>query len=295
MEPAGGGGAVLVVDAALHREQVDPAMVIRMGEEHDPLGQAAGVPEPVAVEHRVVHEDTPGSVPGQADMQFEMRWTEGDLLHDAAHPPLLTGQHDLACVSRVDTRSVAARIRQFGACDRGVLERGVGDPVSVGQARVLGEEERERVRPALDPVGIGPVAGLVEYRACLIRGQVDPEIGLHAFTLEHRCGSRLPVRFRRFIVFYWIVIDRRRGGLGRRLPRTGLAYLHPAAVHVIIGPELIRRADQAPPWCAKPLPFLRDDERLDGLAHRRQGDLGIGSAGGAGMGQPGGIVPGLLA
>jgi hypothetical protein len=111
MEPAGGGGAVPVVDATLYREQVDPAMVIRMGEEHDSLGKAAGVPEPVAVEYRVVHEDAPGSVPGHADMQFEMRWTACGLLHDAAHPLGITGQRDLPRVTRVDACSVVVRWR----------------------------------------------------------------------------------------------------------------------------------------------------------------------------------------
>ena len=64
MKPAVGGRAVREAGAALDREQSDPALVIRLAEEYDALGKAAGVPEPVPVEHRVVHEDTPGSFPG---------------------------------------------------------------------------------------------------------------------------------------------------------------------------------------------------------------------------------------
>jgi hypothetical protein len=63
----------------------------------------------------------------------------------------------------------------------------------------------------------------------------------------------------------------------------------------VFGPEAIGGADRAPLGSAELMAVHRDDERLDGLADRRQGDLGIGSTGGAGVGQPGDIVPGLFA
>jgi hypothetical protein len=63
----------------------------------------------------------------------------------------------------------------------------------------------------------------------------------------------------------------------------------------VFGPELIGGAHWAALGRAELVAVHRDDERLDGLADRRQGDLGIGPAGGAGVGQPGDIVPGLLA
>ena len=102
-----------VIDAALHREQVNPALVIRRGEEHDALGETTGVPEPVLIEHRVVHEHAPGSVCGHADVKFETRWAAGNLLDDAAHPAGLTRQKDLTRVTRVDAGSVVAGIGQF--------------------------------------------------------------------------------------------------------------------------------------------------------------------------------------
>ena len=84
VEPARGGGALRVVDAAFHWEQVNPALLTGLCEEHDSLGKAARVPEPIAVEHRAVNEDTPGSVTRQADLEFEMRCPAGDLLDDSA-------------------------------------------------------------------------------------------------------------------------------------------------------------------------------------------------------------------
>jgi hypothetical protein len=92
-------------------------------------------------------------------------------------------------------------------------ERGIGDPVHVGHAGVLGEEERERVRPVLlDAVRGRPAAGLFEYRACLVWGQVDPEIrGLHAFPL----GSRTPVCLLCFAFICQIMTGFRRAGLGQ--------------------------------------------------------------------------------
>ena len=46
------------------------------GEEHDAPGKTVGVPEPVPVEHRVVHEDAAGPVPEHADVEFETPWRQ---------------------------------------------------------------------------------------------------------------------------------------------------------------------------------------------------------------------------
>jgi hypothetical protein len=51
--------SVCVLDTALQREQANPAVVIWLGEEHDTLGEAAGISEPVSAEHRVIHKDAP--------------------------------------------------------------------------------------------------------------------------------------------------------------------------------------------------------------------------------------------
>ncbi len=80
-----------MVDAAFDWEQVNPALLIGLSKEHNSLGQAAGVPEPVPVKHRVVREYPLGSVTGQADVKFEMRCPAGDLLDDAAGPLAVIG------------------------------------------------------------------------------------------------------------------------------------------------------------------------------------------------------------
>lgn len=129
MKPAVGGRAVRQAGTALDREQPDPAPVIRLAEGYDALDKAAGVPESLPVEQRVVHEDTPGLVPGHADVHFETLRVAGDLLHNAAHPAGLVGQRNLPCVTRVDAGCLIAAVSQLYAICRGMDERGVDDPV----------------------------------------------------------------------------------------------------------------------------------------------------------------------
>src|SRR6185437_14668696 len=148
VEPAVGCGTVGVVSATGRREQEYLTLLVGFGEEDDPFGEAAGVREPVAAEFGAVDEDAAGILAGRADLELELRGQAGDLLYDAAGPLAVSWQGKFARVAGADAGVVSAGVEQFRARRGGVGAGGVGDPVYVGQARVLGEKVRE---------GIGPV------------------------------------------------------------------------------------------------------------------------------------------